>query len=82
MGVEKPILCVRSDEECLSAVLNETHAGIAARTADEAANFIREQYKQWQQQGFTRQEVKNKQIFSRQHEAQQFEQLFLSCLNH
>lgn len=82
MGVEKPILCVRSDEECLSAVLNETHAGIAARTADEAANFIRKQYKQWQQQGFTRQEVKNKQIFSRQHEAQQFEQLFLSCLNH
>ena len=35
---------------------------------------------EWQQNGYTHQEVINKEQFTRQHEAQQFEKLFLQCI--
>ena len=77
MGVEKPVLCAPSDEECLEEVIRETNAGIAARTPQEVAAFIEEKYKEWQANGYTRQEVdtENKQRFTRQSQAEQFEQL-------
>ena len=79
LGVEKPVLCVRSDEECLAEVIRETNAGLAATTAEEVQNFIREKYREWKQNGFTRQPVRQeqKQLFTRQHQARQFEELFL-----
>lgn len=76
LGVEKPVLCVRSDEECLAQVIQETNAGLAARSAEEVRTFLIEKYAQWQAQGFTRQEVKNKGHFSRQFQMQQLEKLF------
>ena len=78
LGVEKPILCVRSDEECLEQVINQTNAGIAVRTAEEASRFILEKYKEWKTNGFTHQKtiLKQKQLFSRQKQSEQFVQLF------
>lgn len=78
LGVEKPTLCVTSDEECLATVIRETNAGIAATSSDEVKAFIRNNYQEWKTKGFTRQPVnaEQKQRFSRQYQAQQFIQLF------
>ena len=78
LGVDKPVLCVRSDEECLAQVIRETNAGLAATTAEEVLNFIRKKYAEWKEKGFTRQPVVNKHLFTRQYQAQQIEQLLLS----
>ena len=82
IGVEKPILCVHSDEECLAHAIQKTHAGLAATNVEEVKAFILEKYQEWLQNGFTRQAVVNKEQFSRQKQAQQFEQLFIETLKH
>lgn len=81
LGIEKPVLCVRSDEECLAQVIAETNAGIAATTVEEVKAFIMDKYGEWQAKGCTRQPVKGKQVFSRQQQVRQFEQLILQCLH-
>ena len=80
LGVEKPVLCVPSDEECLDAVIKETNAGIAATSAEEVQSFILSKYAEWKANGFTHQPVNpdQKRLFSRQYQAQQFEEL-LTC---
>jgi glycosyltransferase involved in cell wall biosynthesis len=80
IGVEKPILCVRSDEECLAEVIQNTHAGLAATNVEDVKAFILEKYQEWKTNGYTHQAVINKEQFTRQHEAEQFEQLFLQCI--
>lgn len=80
IGVEKPILCVQSDEECLADAIRKTNAGLAANNVEEVKAFILEKYHEWQKNGYTRQAVVNKEQFTRQHEAKQFEQLFLQCI--
>ena len=80
LGIEKPCLCLVSDEGCLADAIEKTNAGLAATTMEEIEQFILEKYHEWQEKGFTRQPVKNKEQFTRQHEAQQFEELFLQCL--
>ena len=76
IGVEKPILCVRSDEECLAQTIKETNAGLAATTVEEVKQFILHHYQQWQQNGYTHINITNKEQFSRQRQAQQFEEIF------
>ena len=76
IGVEKPILCVHSDEGCLAQTIQETNAGVAASTVAEVKDFILHHYNQWQQQGYTHIAVNNKQQFSRQNQALQFEEIF------
>ncbi len=78
LGVEKPVLCVRSDEDCLAAAIQQTNAGVAATTVEESANFLLEKYQEWQEQGFTHQAVQNKDLFTRQHQALQFDKLLRS----
>lgn len=82
LGVEKPCLCLNSDEECLADAIAKTQAGLAATNVEEVKAFILEKYHEWQQNGFTRQRVVNKEQFTRQHEAAQFEQLFIETLKH
>lgn len=80
IGIEKPILCVRSDEECLADAIEKTHAGLAATNVEEVKAFVLEKYHEWQTQGYTRQYVVNKEQFTRQHEAAQFEKLFIETI--
>lgn len=80
IGVEKPILCVRSDEECLAQTITDTHAGLAATQVEEVKAFVMDKYQEWQHKGYTRQAVVNKERFTRQCQAQQFEKLFLACI--
>ena len=75
LGVEKPVLCVRSDEECLAQVIHETKAGLAGSNVEEVEAFILDKYHEWKQNGYTRQAVQNKQIFTRQYQSQQIEAL-------
>ena len=80
LGVEKPVLCIRSDEECLEQVVNLTHAGLAGKDVQEVADFILDRYHEWQAKGFTRQPVNRDQkaIFTRDYQSQQLEHLLLS----
>jgi len=77
LGIEKPVLCVRSDEECLAAVIRETNAGVAATTTEQVKSFVLDKYREWQKNGYTRQAVnkEQKQRFTRQYQAEQFAQL-------
>ena len=77
LGVEKPVLCVRSDEECLAQVIEETHAGLAATNVEQVKDFILGKYSEWKQNGFTRQAVNQeaKKRFTRQYQSEQIEQI-------
>ena len=78
MGVEKPVLCVRSDEECLAQVITDTQAGLAATEVEQVKAFVMEKYQEWKQKGYTHQRAKNKEWFTRQHQAEQFVKVFES----
>ena len=79
LGCEKPVLCIPSSHGCLAQTIRETHAGIATANVEEIKTFILEKYHEWQANGYTRQNVQNKEPFSRAYQAQQFETLFLQC---
>ena len=76
VGVEKPVLCVKSDEGCLAQVINDTNAGLSAKTEEEVIEFITEKYNEWQKNGFTRQNLRNKEYFCRENQANQFIEIF------
>ena len=77
LGCEKPILCTPSNTEELVQTIRLTNAGLASSDIDEIKAFILEKYHEWQANGYTRQAVINKEQFSREKQAEQFEQLFL-----
>ena len=66
LGVEKPVLCIPSDEECLAAAIKETNAGIAATSIEEVKAFIQDKYAEWKKNGFTRQATTHRADFSRE----------------
>lgn len=78
LGVERPILCVRSDESLMEKSIKEAKAGISARTVDDAYNFILEKWDEWKLSGYTTVKInqKYKQQFSRKLQAKQFATLF------
>lgn len=76
LGCEKPILCIPSDKGCLAQAITETNAGLASENIDEIKQFILNKYNEWQQNGFTRQSVRNIEQFNRNYQAKQFEDLF------
>ena len=78
LGVEKPVLCVESDEECLAHIIQDTNAGISALNVDQVCSFILDKYADWQANGFTRQNVdmQKKKLFSRREQAKQWEKIF------
>lgn len=78
LGVEKPVLCIMSDEGDLENAIIETNAGLAARNLKEIEKYIIEQHNGWKLQGYTHASVnqQNKKQFSRQYQAQQFVEIF------
>jgi len=78
LGCEKPILCVRSDEDCLAETIEKTNAGLAGTNIEDVKNFTLNIYQMWRDKGFTHQEISRteKEKFTRQVQAKQFEQLF------
>ena len=80
LAANRPILCVRSDEECLESAINETKAGCAARTLEETISFLSALYDEWRTFGVTRGTTiyEKLSLFSRQTQARQFVDLFES----
>jgi glycosyltransferase involved in cell wall biosynthesis len=78
-AVEKPVLCTRSDESFLEAIIDEAHAGASARTTQEAKDFLLNYYKEWKEKGYTSVNVNHEVVesFSREKQAEQFRQLFM-----
>lgn len=83
LAVEKPILCVRSDESYLSEAIKETNSGLAATNVNEVCDFIRFHYNEWKNKGYTSVNINHAQIkkFSRKEQAKQFINLFNRLLN-
>ena len=77
LAVEKPILCVRNDEDCLEKTIKSANAGLAASDAEAVKAFIVEKFTQWQKNGYTQQSVNKEfiQQFSRKRQAGQFADL-------
>ncbi len=83
LAVEKPILCVRSDEGCLENVINDVKCGLAGKNVEEVAGFIEEKYNEWKQNGYTSISIDKDKIqqFSRKYQAKQFVEIFESLIN-
>lgn len=84
LGTGRPILLTRSDESFLEQALLEAKAGIAARTVDDAYNFIKEKHTEWQKNGFTTGTTDERVIFkySRKEQAHQFVRIFNSMVKY
>lgn len=78
LGAERPVLCVRSDEDILENTIKKANIGISARTVSDAYNFILEKWNEWKEKGYTTANVNQeyKQQFSRKVQARQFADLF------
>lgn len=72
LGCEKPVLCVPSDIGALADLIAYTNAGIATDDTEAIKAFITEQYKAWQQNGFTRQATRHRNEFSREAQYDQY----------
>jgi hypothetical protein len=57
-------------------VISETHAGLAATEVEQVKTFVMEKYLEWKKNGFTRQTARNKAMFTRQRQAEQFKEVF------
>ena len=81
LGCEKPVLCIPSDNGELAQTIRKTNAGLASSDVNEIKSFILEKYQEWKANGYTHQNVIGKEAFSRQKQAEQFDQLFIQCIN-
>lgn len=78
LAVEKPILCVRSDEACLAKAIKETNSGLAATNVNEVFDFLKHYYGEWQEKGYTSSSVNRNLLlnYSRKEQAKQFARIF------
>ena len=53
LAVNRPLLLVRSDEDCLELEIRRTRAGAACRTVEEVQEFLEKHYRYWQENGCT-----------------------------
>lgn len=78
LATGRPILCVRSDEGCLEAALQETRAGLAGRDVATVCQFLLEKWEEWKAKGFTTSNTRQERLdrYSRKGQAAQFVELF------
>ncbi|KGL47665.1 glycosyltransferase [Porphyromonas gulae] len=78
LAMEKPILMVRSDEAIVADIISKAEAGLAARTTEEVATFLNDQYTRWKAEGDTSLPNSNRDFistFSRKEQAGQYARL-------
>lgn len=82
LAVEKPVLCVRSDESYLEAALRESKAGIAARHVEEVCSFLEECFAEWKEKGYTTSHTDKNVLrkYSRKEQARQFADIFQTVI--
>ncbi len=84
LGIEKPILCVKSDEGLLAEAIKDTNSGLSALHHEEIEQFILARIDEWRTNGYTHQPVNHEQreLFSRVRQGQQFIQIFEELTSH
>lgn len=84
LAVEKPILCVRSDESYLAEAIKDTNAGLAATNVKEVCHFLKSYYMEWKEKGYTTSPIDKSKLlaFSREEQAKQFIQIFEKTKTH
>jgi glycosyltransferase involved in cell wall biosynthesis len=82
LSVRKPILCVRSDEAGLEKAIGKLRVGCSARNSEQGISFLLDKFREWSSQGFTSQNSSYGAIqnYTREKQANQFENIFLSLL--
>ncbi len=81
LGCEKPILCVPSDQGELAKLIRYTNAGIATDDIEEIKAFIAEKKHEWETNGFTRQQTRNREEFSREAQCRKLEEIIQHYLS-
>lgn len=72
LGCGKPVLCVPSDQGALADLMAYTNAGLATDDETQMARFLLDKYQEWQQNGFTRQNVQHREQFARDAQYDQY----------
>jgi hypothetical protein len=80
LAVERPILCVRSDESFLADIIHDAKAGISAVNVEEVCDFLLIHYNYWKENHSTLIHPNRETIdtFSRKRQADMFMDLFLA----
>ncbi|MCD7978225.1 MAG: hypothetical protein LUG51_14125 [Tannerellaceae bacterium] len=78
LAVEKPLLCVRSDESYLEEIIHQANAGLAARDVNQVSDFLYKYYLEWKEKGYTTIQIKKDIVeqFSRRKQAEQYMNIF------
>lgn len=78
LAVNRPILCVRSDETCLEAAIRETNSGLAGRNVEDVYEYLKSKVLEWKANGCVRGTTDPKALekYSRVRQAQQFVDVF------
>ncbi|MDO4190372.1 MAG: hypothetical protein Q4D14_01620 [Bacteroidales bacterium] len=83
LGCECPVLCVKSDNECLADAIKKTNIGIAAENVADCKQFILNKYNEWETNKFTMVNVNKveQQKYTRQHQAKQLYNILSTLTN-
>ena len=84
LAVKRPILCIWGDEGEVEEIINNSNAGIAAKTENDVKCFIMAKYDEWRKTRYTMEtevEQNHTKEFSRKYNAKQFIELFENALN-
>ncbi|MDR0537556.1 MAG: glycosyltransferase [Tannerellaceae bacterium] len=78
LAIEKPILCVQSDESHVAELIRKTRSGLAAVDSTEVYNFLLKHYTQWQREKNISVDIDRDAVsyFSRERQALMFIELF------
>ena len=81
--MERPILCVRSDESLLAESIRTAKAGLAASSVEQTYEFILEKWNEWLEKGHTAASLNRKYVdqFSRKKQAELFVEVFEKTLS-
>lgn len=84
LAVEKPILCVRSDESYLAEAIEKSNAGLAATQVQEVYDFLKHYYTEWKNKGYTTSSIDRNILhsYSRKEQAGQFANIFNQLTAH
>lgn len=80
LAVNRPVLCVRSDESCLEEVIRDTNAGMAGRSVEDVYGFLKEKISEWKISGVVggTTQLDKIRLYSREYQAREFVKVFES----
>lgn len=82
VGTNRPILCVPDSQEHLSELIRETNCGIASSDVLEIEEFLKQQFEQWKEKGYTvgKLDEETRLSFSRRTGAKKLENIILDSI--